>query len=319
MGRALYFKIMLMLKNNLLSFGTLNMKRKLMALFILLMLMVPAAGVSAQTVFKIGKDIDIAEDQRVDNAVAVGGQITVSGLVEKNLVTVGGSIVLTSRAVVRGDITCIGGVVVQGSGAQIYGRINEINSSNVFAALSSAFYEEEDEWSWLADIMAFCFFLMLVVLALLLAFLFPRPLNAVADGIRLNKIKSFFWGALAALMTIPFFTLLALSFVGIPLIPLAFSLILLAFMFGFIAISMLLGRFVLTKAFRSHNPSPVRETLLGLILWWIIGWLPFYAGMLIKAVVITMGFGGVLLALFYSGYKGRTLPESPTNTESAVH
>ena len=295
------------------------MKRKFIVLFVLLMLTAPAADVFAQTIFKIGKDIDIAADQRVDNAVVVGGQITVSGLVEKNLVTVGGSIVLTSGAVVRGDITCIGGVVVQGSGAQIYGRINEINSSNVFAALSSAFYEEEDEWSWLSGIMAFCFFLMLVVLAILLAFLLPRPLCAVADRISLNKFQSFFWGALAALMTVPFFTLLALSFIGIPLIPLAFSLILLAFMFGFIAISMLLGRFILTKAFRGHHPSPVRETLLGLILWWIIGWLPFYAGMLIKAVVITMGFGGVLLAIFYGGYKRRTPPEAQTNAQAAVH
>ena len=30
--------------------------------------------------------------------------------------------------------------------------------------------------------------------------------------------------------------------------------------------------------------------------------MPFYVGMLIKAVVITIGFGGVLLALFYRGY-----------------
>jgi hypothetical protein len=58
----------------------------------------------------------------------------------------------------------------------------------------------------------------------------------------------------------------------------------------------------LTKTFPRHKHSLVRETLLGLILWWIIGWAPFYVGMLIKAVVITIGFGGVLLALFYRGY-----------------
>ena len=69
-------------------------------------------------------------------------------------------------------------------------------------------------------------------------------------------------------------------------------------MFGFIAASALFGKFVLKKIFRYHQPSLVRETLLGLILWWMIGWAPFYAGVIIKAAVITIGFGGVLLAIF---------------------
>ncbi len=41
----------------------------------------------------------------------------------------------------------------------------------------------------------------------------------------------------------------------IPLIPLAFSAILLAFMFGFIAAYALLGKFVFTKTFSCHTPN----------------------------------------------------------------
>jgi hypothetical protein len=54
-------------------------------------------------------------------------------------------------------------------------------------------------------------------------------------------------------MMAPFFMLLIFSFVGIPLIPLAFTATLLAFMFGFIAVSALLGKFVLTKTFPCHR------------------------------------------------------------------
>ncbi|MFA5323927.1 MAG: hypothetical protein WC373_14745, partial [Smithella sp.] len=208
-----------------------------------------------------------------------------------------------------GNFVCIGGVIVLGNGAQVYGHITEVNSSNFFAAVSSAFYDNTDEWSWLTDIIYFCFFAFLFTLALLMAFLFPRPLNAVTASIEGNKIKSFFWGFLGTLMIAPFFMLLALSFVGIPLIPLSFSIILLAFIFGFIAVSALLGKFVLRKVFRHHRPSLVRETLLGLILWWIIGWAPFYTGMMIKAAVITVGFGGVLLSLFQRGYNWRVPPD----------
>lgn len=265
---------------------------------VLAILALASVQASAQTLLRIGRDLEIAAGQAVDNAVAVGGQITVSGLVEKKLITIGGSIVLTSDAVVRGDIVCIGGVVVVGSGAQIYGKVTEINSDNLWGALSDAFYGDEDEWNWIAEIVSFCFFLTLTALALLLVFLFPGPLNAVVACVSENKLKAFFAGVLASFLSVPFFMLLVLSVVGIALIPLAFSLMLVAFMIGFIAVSTLLGRFVLTNIFVRHTPSIIRETLLGLLLWWVLGWLPFYSGMIIKAVVITTGFGGVLLTVF---------------------
>ncbi len=279
-----------------------KMKRKIIFVSAFLALVIlMAAPVDARNIIKIGKDINISEGQKVDNAIAIAGQITVNGLVENNVLTVGGSVVLTNAAVVRGNVICIGGVVVQGNGAQVFGNITEVNSSNISTALSSAFFGDMDAWTWLVDIIYFCFFAMILMLALFMAVLFPRPLNAIANSIHDNKAKSFFWGALGTLMIAPFFMLLILSFIGIPLIPLIFSAILLAFMFGFIAVSALLGKFILTKAFPRHKQSLVRETLLGLILWWIIGWMPFYIGMVIKAGVITIGFGGVLLTLFYRG------------------
>ena len=277
------------------------MRRKISFALAFLALIFTAAPVEAKNIVKIGRDINISENQQVDGVITIGGQITVSGLVENNIVAIGGSVVLTSGAVVRGNVVCIGGVVARGNGAQIYGDITEINSSNFLAAVSSAFYEETQDWSWLTDIIYFSFFATLFMLALLTAFLFPRYLNAIISSIEGNKTKSFFWGFFGTVMIAPFFMLLALSFIGIPLIPLAFSIILLAFMFGFIAASALLGKFILKKVFRHHKQSLIQETLLGLIFWWIIGWAPFYTGMIIKAAVITIGFGGVLLAVFGRG------------------
>jgi hypothetical protein len=280
-----------------------NMRRKFIAaIAILALIFLAAASVNAQNIIKVGKDINIGNDQRVNNAVAIAGQITVSGLVENNVVTVGGSIVLTNSAVVRGDVICIGGVVVQGNGAQVYGNITEMNSSNISTVVASAFQGNMDAWSWLVDIIKICFFAMIFTLALLMTILFPRPLNAIADSIQGNKTKSFFWGFLATLMIAPFFMLLVFSFIGIPLIPLAFAALLLAFMFGFIGVSALLGNFVLTKIFRRHKKSLTWETLLGLILLWFIDWIPFYIGTIIKTVAVTIGFGGVFLALFHHRY-----------------
>ena len=295
------------------------MRTKFIAIAVLALIFLTAASGDAKNIIKIGKDINIGNDQRVNNAVAIAGQITVNGLVENDVVTVGGSIVLTNAAVVRGDVICIGGVVAQGNGAQVYGNITEVNSSNISTALSSAFYGDMDAWSWLVDIIYFCFFAMILTLALLMAILFPRPLNAIVDSIQGNKTKSFFWGALATLMIAPFFMLLVFSFIGIPLIPLAFAALLLAFMFGFIGVSALLGKFVLTRTFHHHKQSLVRETLLGLILWWVIGWLPFYIGMVIKTVVITIGLGGVFLAIFHHRHHHVTPPPiTGDHVESAL-
>lgn len=284
------------------------MRRKFIAIAVLALIFLAAASVDAKNIIKVGKDINIGKDQIVNNAVAIAGQITVSGLLENNVVTVGGSIVLTNAAVVRGNVICIGGVVVQGNGAQVYGDITELNSSNFSSIVASAFQGDMDAWSWILDIIYLCFFAMILTLALLMAFLFPRPLNAIVNSIQGNKTKSFFWGALATLMIAPFFMLLVFSFIGIPLIPLAFAALLLAFMFGFIGISALLGKFVLTRTFHHHKQSLVRETLLGLILWWVIGWLPFYIGMVIKTVVITIGLGGVFLAIFHHRHHHVTPP-----------
>ena len=295
------------------------MKKQFIFLITVLALICMAASpVDAKNIIKIGKDISINSGQVVNNAFAIAGQITVSGLVEKNVTTVGGSIVLTGEAVVRGNVTCIGGVVVMGNGAQVYGNITEINSSNISTALASLFYGDMDAWDWLVDIIYFCFFAMIFMLALMLAFLFPRPLNAVAAAIQGNKTKSFFWGALATLMIVPFFMLLVFSFVGIPLIPFAFAGILLAFMFGFIGVSSLMGRYVLTKVFRNHKHSTVRETLFGLILLWLMGWIPFYLGMIFKAIVITIGFGGVLLAVFHHRHRHHAPPAFTGEADSSA-
>jgi len=278
---------------------------KIMFAALLMLLIFPVATVYAGHIFKIGRDVNIAEGERVESVLTVGGQITVSGLVENNVVAVGGPVVLTGSAVVRGNVFCVGGVVVRGNGSLVYGKVTEVNASDVVPALSSVFYADTDEWSWLADIIYFCFFALLFTVALLFAFLFPRPLNAIIVSIRGNMTGAFFRGILGTLLVAPFFMLLILSVVGIPLIPLVFSVLLLAFMFGFIAVSALLGRFILTKTFRHHKESLVRETLLGLMLWWIIGWAPFYVGTVVKAAVVTVGFGGVLLAVFHGGNKTR--------------
>lgn len=268
---------------------------------ILLIAIVSLASIFATAeakIIKLGGDVTIEEGQEVDSVLVIGGQATVSGLVEKNVVVVSGSIILTSQAVVRGDVIVVGGVVAKGNGSQVFGDITEINSSNLSAALFSALRGDWEGWSLIISFISVCFFAIILMMALLMAFLLPRALLAVTGSIQTHKGKSFLWGFLATLLMVPFFMLLVLSIIGIFLIPLAFTILLLAVIVGFIGAGAFLGHLVISRIFRSHQRSLVKETLVGLVLLWLLGWLPFYIGVGIKFLAITFGLGGLLLALF---------------------
>ncbi len=272
------------------------MKYKLTVLIALAAMFFLTPSVEAKSIFKIGNDITLEEGQQADYVVAIGGQITVYGLAEKNVVAVGGSVVLTSKAVVRGDVISVGGVVTQGGGAMVSGDIAEINTSSVLSSLDSAMHGELEGWSLLLHIISLCFFAIILIIVLIMTLLIPRWLAAVAHAVEENKVRSFLWGCLVTLAIVPFFMLLVISIIGIFLIPLAFTALLLAAIVGFIAVGSILGNRLITKIFPGYKKSLIKETLVGVSLLWLIGMIP-YGGMILKAMAITSGLGGVMLVL----------------------
>ena len=273
------------------------MRAKLTVIFTLALLLFLSLPVEAKHILMAGRDITVEQGEKVENVVVVGGQATINGLVEQNVIVVGGSAVLTNYAVVRGNVIVVGGIVAKGSGSLIFGDITEVNSTTLADSINSAMRGELEGWSLILNVISLCFFAIILIIALIMALLTPRALDAVVGAIRTNKIKSFFWGFLATLMIVPFFMLLAISVIGILLIPLAFTALLLAAIIGFTAFGSLLGNLIITRIFRGYQKSIVKETLVGLCLLWLLGWIPFYIGMLIKALAITFGLGGVVLAL----------------------
>lgn len=278
---------------------------------IALILFVAVASVEANNIVKIGGDVTVEKDQKVNNIIAVGGQVTINGVVDHNAVAVGGSIVLANNAVVRGDVVCVGGVIVKGNGAQVFGDITEINSANISTAVTSVLRGELEGWSLIFNIISLCFFAIIFIIALIMDILLPRPMIAITNELQSHKAKSFFWGFLSTLMMVPFFMLLVISLIGITLIPLVFTVLLLAFILGYITVGTLIGDLFLLKIFHRQSKGLVGKTLLGLILLWLIGWIP-YIGWLVKILALTFGFGGVILALFSRRPQSIPPPLQPT-------
>ena len=78
------------------------MRLKLIAVIAVLFILFLSMPVEAKHIFMAGRDVTVEQGQTVENVVVVGGQATISGLVEQNVIAVGGSVVLTNNAVVRG-------------------------------------------------------------------------------------------------------------------------------------------------------------------------------------------------------------------------
>ena len=272
------------------------MKFKLTVIITLAMLLCLAPLAEAKSIIKIGSDVTLEEEQQADDIITIGGQITIYGVVEKNVVAIGGSVILTSRAVVRGNVISFGGVVSTGSGATVYGDVTEINTASLASSISSIMHGEMEGWSLLLNIISLCFFAIILIIALIMTLLAPRTLATVVNAIDQQKVKSFVWGCLVTLAIVPFFMLLAVSIIGIFLMPVAFTALLLASIIGFIAVAAIVGNLIITRIFHGYKKSLIKETMVGLILLWLVGWIP-YAGMVIKVAAITAGMGGVIMVL----------------------
>jgi hypothetical protein len=274
------------------------MKRGLICLAALLMLPGLTTGVAAETtsIVKINSDVVIEASMKVQNVIVFGGQITVNGTVEQNVVAIGGSAVLSRTAVVGGDVVALGGIIAVGTGADVRGTLTEINSSNISEAISDLLSNDWEGWSWLFAIFSVVVFMAILVTAMLIVALIPKPIVTISEGIILHTYRASIAGFIGLLMIAPIAVLLALSVIGIVLIPLEIILVLCAAIFGFITVAQILGERVLAR-FKKPNDSLVRQTFWGLLILWLIGWIP-YVGWMIKVLAIVLGLGGVMITRF---------------------
>ncbi|MBA4397524.1 MAG: hypothetical protein C0394_09105 [Syntrophus sp. (in: bacteria)] len=274
------------------------MKYFLMGLTALLILLGPVAAAQAETtnIVKINSDVVVEEGTKVRNVIVLGGQITVNGTVEQHIVAIGGSAVLTRTAVVGGDVVVLGGIIAVGNGADVRGTITEINSSNISDAISDLLSDNWEGWSWLFAIFSVVVFLATLIIAMLVAALIPKQILTISEGIALHTYRASITGLIGLLMIVPVALLLTVSVIGIVLIPLQIVVVACAAVFGFVAVAQILGQRVLVIAKRPDQ-SLVRQVFWGLLVLWIIGWIP-YIGWMMKVLAIVLGMGGVMITRF---------------------
>ena len=265
------------------------------------------------------------------DVAVIGGATTIDGVVDGDIVALGGVIHLGPDAVVGGDATAIGGVIQRDPGAQVRGNIVETNSQEKEGAIGgigpgviqvtppapgewegqlndlpfSAGHHGPFSWlfrMFLGGLSAIAWTAILAALGVFLILLAPRSTERVAVAMRSNLILSFAVGLGVTLLMVPIILLLAITICLIP-VAIAIPFIWLAsLLFGWLALGWLLGKELLKN---TQNATPIWEVVVGVailtLLWRLPFILPFVGGaasFLVLFVAGNIAIGGVLLTRF---------------------
>jgi hypothetical protein len=244
------------------------------------------------TIVTLGNKIVIEKGEEVGQAVSIGGDVDVYGHVLKDVVSVGGTVFLSKYAVVRGDVVSVGGSIIRQEGAQVHGSITVVDTSemsSLFSVWPGRFIPQ------LPRTYGFFPFLGFMIIALVVVALIPDTVGFISFNIEHATLKVFWWGILASVLILPIAIILAVSIVGIVLIPLHLILTASAFLMGYIAFVQLAGKKI-TVILKKPNKPIVLETLIGSVALWFIGLVPFL-GWLVKALAAILGLGGVITSI----------------------
>jgi hypothetical protein len=248
----------------------------------------------------LGQSLSIGAEETVDKAVAVGGSVTVAGHVRRDAVAVGGSVTLLPGARVEGDAVAIGGAVSVEEGATLEGD-NVSLGGTIPTMVGSMTRWAVGGRPHLRSMFGFASRMtravLLYVIALLIAAAFPgaflRVKTYLVDRPGLSAL-----GGLALILGFPpLCVLLAVTIVGIPLIPVAALLLVALLLFGFTVSAGWLGE----RMPFPREKTPVKAVALGGVVLALVSLVP-WLGTATLVLVAAFAAGAALLSRF-----GRTV------------
>ena len=273
---------------------------------------------SNETDLVISKDMTLPADKTFENVVVLKGNIDVYGKIE-NLVVIGGHIHLFSGSEVSNQLIVLEGSIQQDEGAIAPLRAftkrtwsekwkdfkekfrHEINSGWLsFEGLqdkTNPYFEQFSGLLWIPLAIALPLACLIVLFGISLVFLFIAPrISLFADeSFQKHPIASLIWGMGAYLLFIPILGLMAISLIGIPLIPIFVLFAVLILFAGFFSVCRSLGVLALKKIERNKN---ILATFIGIILLFLISFVPVFGHSLVFLAMVA-GTGAMLRSLIH--------------------
>ncbi|MGQ0504315.1 MAG: hypothetical protein ACT4TC_03275 [Myxococcaceae bacterium] len=256
-------------------------------------------------------DLTIGPGQRVETAVAYGGDLIVNGRVDGDAMAMGGDVILGPGALVKGSVITLGGEITKGPGARVRGDEVALGGSSFSKVISSTIAknrhhvddsDDEDEASdhGLSISGFLVWFAVLFGVGFLFMIFAPDRMKGIEAQLKADPVKCALTGFVGALAFGPFLVLLCITIVGIPVAFAAALLAPLALAIGYGAIANELG---MRMPFFHGRKTQALVLAMGLAVILAVGLIPVL-GALVHIACILLGFGAILRTRFGSRPKG---------------
>jgi len=226
--------------------------------------------------------------------------VTIGGEVDGQIATFGGPVRMEPNSRVTGDIATLGASVHKEPGAIHDGR--SVGFGGVLPGLApgrAASPQKADEDAgglWVVGTICG------VLLALLVAGIFPNATRIVADAIMAKPGSAAAHGGLTMLLVVPVCFVLAITCVGLILVPVVILALIGAFILGTVGVELIVGR-RLVRSTGWAVTSLIGLAVLGAVVLRLVAILQLLpaveiVGVLVSLVVFIFGVGGALMTGF---------------------
>jgi uncharacterized RDD family membrane protein YckC len=252
--------------------------------------------------------------------VSILGNTTIHGEVDGEAIAIMGNVILGPTAVVHGDVVTIGGALQREEGAVVHGNVQELNlfrGANMDWLKTWIYrcavwgrplaFDSGLTWAWTIAIGVFAMYVFL-------ALLFPRAFEKCAETFEQRPGYSLLAMLLSILLTPVLIVLLAITGIGVFLIPFVVAAIFFGTIFGKAVVHAWLGRRI-TRYFGGGFMNHVAmSTVVGSAIILLLYTVPFL-GFFLWKVFGMLGLGIVIYTLILTSRKeaadAATAPVTP--------
>ena len=261
-----------------------------------------------QEVLAYGKDIIVRK--RAKGVLAIGGNITIEGSVEGDVAAIGGSVIQRDGAFIGGDVFVLGGKYLPDTTTPLR---TEGKETVMYAGYEDELRDLTQNPSQILSPTLSLTFLAQRALSLLFWFVVSMGLATLAPGavsraiarFNLSTLKIFAVGVCGLIITtvgvigsLGFLPDFLSAILGL----MAFVLLMLAYVFGRVALHLSVGQFLQKKFFAESGRSETLAIFLGVLAWTLFLSIP-YVWPLAVVALFSAGVGLVLTARSGSNWK----------------
>ena len=285
----------------------------------------------ARPVVRVGSPLNLGQNSAVRDAVVIMADATIAGQVFGDVVVVLGNLRLEPTAVVEGEIVVVGGVVTVMPGARLEhdfavvggaleappgftprGEYVMIGPPEFGQAMRdiTPWFTRGLLWGrvivpslpWIWTIVG-----IVLLLNVVIAVAFPSAVTAAASTLSARPLATAVVGMLSLLLFAPIVTILAISVVGIVVIPFLSCALVIAWMLGKVSVAQWVGSRVVQQDDPDSRSQSVRSMLIGFALICIVYMVPLL-GLAAWAMIGVLGLGAATLTAMAGLKRERPAP-----------